>query len=69
MSEREWILNTNQAIFMLTHHNAIETAYANEDMKALRKIAASKEYRKLFGKMTWDEAYDRYETMLEQRSK
>ena len=60
-----WILNADQMTFMLQHHNAIETAYAANDIDFLRELAKSDAYRKLFGEMGWDEAYDRYETMLE----
>ncbi len=52
-------------IFMLQHHNLIEAAYEADDLEALRKLAASDEYKTVFGAMTFDEAYDRYEEMLE----
>lgn len=60
----EWTLTDDQMAFMLGRHNLVEVAYANEDMELLRRIAATDEYRKLFGDMSWDEAYDRYEEMI-----
>jgi hypothetical protein len=62
-----WILNADQMTFMLQHHNVIEAAYASDDLDFLRRLAASETYRGLFSDMGWDEAYDRYETMLEEK--
>ena len=60
-----WTLTTDQMIFMLQHHNAVEAAYANDDMDFLRNLAASETFVAIFGEMSFDEAYDRYESMLE----
>lgn len=59
-----WELNTEQMIFMLRLNNSILDAYENEDMEKLGDIEASGEYRDLFGDMTFDEAFDRYEEMI-----
>jgi hypothetical protein len=63
--EQEWVLSSDQMIFMLQYHNAVETAYADDDMEFLRQLAESDDYQTVFGAMSWDEAYDRYETMIE----
>jgi hypothetical protein len=60
----DWTLTTNQMIFMLRYHNPVEAAYTADDMDYLRKLAASDEIRAVFGAMSWDEAFDRYEEML-----
>lgn len=61
----EWSLNTDQMIFMMQHHNLIEQAFADDDMDSLRALAASEAYKMIFHDMSFDEAYDRYESMLE----
>jgi hypothetical protein len=60
-----WTLNANQMLYMLQNHNVIEAAFAEDDLGSLRQLAVSHEFRALFGDMSFDEAYDRYETMLE----
>lgn len=57
----EWALQGPQLAFMIQHHDEIERAYQAGEMAALGQIAASEEYRAVFGDMPWDEAYDRYE--------
>ncbi len=59
-----WILNSEQMTFMLQHHNPVLTAYQTGDLDYLRVLAASPDYQRLFGEMSFDEAYDRYESML-----
>jgi hypothetical protein len=49
-------------LFMLQHHNAIESAYETEDIAFLRELADSPAYKAVFGSMGWDAAYDRYES-------
>jgi hypothetical protein len=61
----DWTLNARQMLFMLQHHNPIETAYAEDDMEFLRLLAKSEGYLAAFGDMLWDEAYGRYECMVE----
>lgn len=63
IDEDDFSLNTVQMVFMINHENAIEQAYAAHDMVFLRQLAASNEYKELFGDMSWDQAYDRYECM------
>lgn len=61
----DWTLNTAQMTWMLQHHNQIKEAYAADDMEWLRHWEQAADYTRVFGNMTWDEAYDRYECMLE----
>jgi hypothetical protein len=65
VAQDDWTLNADQMLFMLQHHNPIETAYADGDLDFLRELAQSEAYLAAFGEMPWDEAYDRYECMLE----
>jgi hypothetical protein len=51
-------------LFLLQHHNAIEAVYRNEDTTWVETLMADEAYQTLFGNMGFDEAYDRYETML-----
>jgi hypothetical protein len=64
----DWSLNPDQMFFMMEHHNLIMDAYANEATESLRKLALSSEYKSIFGEMSFDEAFDRYETSLEANS-
>ncbi len=57
---KDWTLTASQLEFMLNHHNDIEGATAK-----LEELRTSEEYKARFAGMPWDEAYDRYETMLE----
>jgi hypothetical protein len=65
VDEDDWTLNSDQMIFMLQHHNVIEQAYAQEDAGFICELSNSDEYKSLFGVMTFNEAYDRYESALE----
>jgi len=67
-AQNDWTLTTDQMVFMMQYNNPIEEAYANDDMDYLRQLEASDEYRALFGEMSFDEAYDRYECTLEDAS-
>ena len=62
--QETWTLNSEQMIFMLQHHNFVENAYAEDNMTVLRELEASETYKTAFGEMSWDEAYDRYESFL-----
>jgi hypothetical protein len=64
----DWTLTTDQMVFMLQYNNPIAEAYANENMDYLRQLETSAEYKTLFGAMSFDEAYDRYECTLEDAS-
>ena len=57
----EWKLEAEQLAFMIQNHEAIESAYQNDDMAFLTALESSKAYQAVFGDMPWDEAYDRYE--------
>jgi hypothetical protein len=59
--DEQWALEGAQLAFMLQHRDVIEAAYDSDDMAALDVIEGSDEYRVLFGDMSWDEAYDRFE--------
>lgn len=61
-----WVLDNDQMIFMLQHHNEIESAFDSDDIESLRDLASSDEYKAVFGEMSIDEAYDRYECMIEE---
>ena len=63
-----WTLTTDQMIFMLENHNFIESAYSTDNLAALRDLAASRRYKAVFDDMTWDEAFDRYETAIADRN-
>ncbi len=58
----DWSLTAEQMLFMMRHHNPILAAYEREDMDFLRQLAASQDYKAAFGNMSWDEAFDRYES-------
>lgn len=64
-AQNDWSLTADQMFFMLSYHNAIENAYQWDDMDFLRQLHQSEEYMAAFGIMSWDEAYDRYETMID----
>lgn len=63
----DWVLSADQMIFMLQRHNSILAAYEEEDMDFLSQLESSDEYKTAFESMSWDEAFDRYESMLEKR--
>jgi predicted nucleic acid-binding Zn-ribbon protein len=65
-ADDEWTLDVDQMVFMLQHHNAIEAAYDDENMEFLRDLADSDEYKSIFGDTSFDEAYDRYETICKE---
>lgn len=65
MSDNDWSLSGAQALWMLQHHNLIEDAFATDNMSALDIVVASDDFKTIFGEMSFDEAYDRYESMLE----
>lgn len=62
--EDDFSLNAAQMEFMLRVHNAAEQADANEDYAFFDAIVASEDWKRLFGDMSWDQAWDRYEVML-----
>ena len=60
----EWSLTPEQTLFMLQHHNSIESALAANDVDSLTTLSESHAYKELFDGMSFDEAYDRYVTSL-----
>ncbi|GEM_PF-3598592 len=60
-SDGDWTLTSDQMVFMLRHHNAMLAAYQTDDLDFLRALAQSEDYAAVFGTMSFDEAYDRYE--------
>ena len=64
--EDDWSLTVDQAIFMIQQRNNIEFAEDEDDDEFFDALVASEEYKALFGKMSIDEALDRFETMLEE---
>jgi hypothetical protein len=64
-TETDWSLTPEQMLFLMQNHNALETAFAEDNLEFLRMFASSEAFVNFFGSMGFDEAYDRYETMLE----
>jgi hypothetical protein len=56
-------LSAAQLVFMVNAENAMRKAEAEDDIQFFRDLAASNEYRALFGAMSIDQAIDRYELM------
>lgn len=61
-------LTDAQFAFMQEHHEEIEYAYDASRrgngaafLETVRAVANSQEYKRLFGDMGWDDAFDRYE--------
>ena len=61
-------LTDAQFAFMQEHHEEIEYAYDSSRrgsgaafLETVRALANSQEYKRLFGDMGWDDAFDRYE--------
>ena len=65
VQQDEWTLTPRQMLFMMQHHNFIEAAFEQDNLNTLRELAQSDEFVTLFGDMSFDEAYDRYECTLE----
>ncbi len=59
----EFRLTAAQLAFMINAENAMRKAEAENDIQFFRDLAASDEYRALFGEMSIDQAIDRYELM------
>ena len=64
--DAEWTLTPEQMFFLRWRQDAINTAYDTGDLTYLDSLEASNQYRVLFGDMSFDEANDRYECMLEE---
>lgn len=61
----DWSLDANQMLFMLKYNNEIHRAFQEDDVDFLVSLARTEEYKSIFGTMSFDEAYDRYESTLE----
>lgn len=61
----DWTLSDTQMEWMLQHINQIDEAFAADDLEWLRHLADASDYKRKFGEMSFDEAYDRYECTLE----
>lgn len=61
--DSEWELTPEQYSYMVARIDFINAAYANEDMALLHELSTTEPYVSLFGSMSWDEAYDRFESM------
>jgi len=69
--EVDWSLSADQTIYMLQLNNLIE-AWSNGDQDAaytVMDLATSKEFTDLFGDISFDEAHDRYQWMIEHGAK
>ena len=60
-----WTLTAEQMTWMAQHHNQIEEAFTAADIEWLRHLADTTDFKRAFGDMGFDEAYDRYECTLE----
>ena len=65
-SDDDFTLNTAQMVFMININPAAEKADQEDNFSFFDDIIASAEWKNLFGEMSWDQAYDRYEIMLGQ---
>jgi len=63
-SDNDWALEGDQFIFMFERHNAIMGAIERDDDDFLLGLADSEAFKKLFGSVGWDEAFDRYEAAV-----
>lgn len=60
----DWSLSGEQMLFLMQHSNMIAAAMADDNFDAIRNLAVSKEFVSRFGPMGFDEAYDRYATII-----
>jgi hypothetical protein len=63
-AEAEFTLNAAQMAFMLNIEAAAEQADQGDDDAFFSSLVATDQWISLFGDMSWDQAYDRYEIML-----
>jgi hypothetical protein len=57
-------LSAEQMVFMINIDAAAELADQSDDYEFFDNLTASDEWKQLFGEMSWDNAYDRYEIMI-----
>lgn len=60
----DFTLTAAQIAFMINIDAAAERADAADDYDFFDGVVASDAWRGLFGDMSWDQAYDRYEIMI-----
>lgn len=65
----DWTLTDRQFDFLSIHHYTIHRAFECDNMLYLRKLATTPKYHEAFGDMSFDEAIDRYECILEDAAK
>lgn len=63
MPTDDWTLTAAQMAFMINVEAAAELAYQNDDNAFFDSIVETEEWKEIFGDMSWDAAYDRYEEM------
>lgn len=62
--EDDFRLSAEQMVFMINVDAAAEIADEHDDYAFFDELVSSEEWKMLFGKMSWDNAYDRYEIMI-----
>lgn len=62
-ADEDFSLTAKQLVFLINAENAMRKAEADDDLQFFRNLAASDEYKALFGEMSIDQAIDRYEFM------
>lgn len=67
--DKDWTLTDRQFAFLSVRHYTIHRAFECDNMAYLRKLATTPKYLELFGAMSFDEAIDRYECVLEDAAK
>lgn len=67
MDNDDWTLNAAQMAFMVNAEAAAELADQDNDYDFFDGIVASEEWKHLFGDMSWDAAYDRFEEMKKEQ--
>jgi hypothetical protein len=60
----DFSLNAAQMEFMINIEAAAEQAEQEDNYTFFDEVLDSQEWQTLFGKMSWDQAYDRFEIML-----
>jgi len=63
--EDDFRLTAEQMVFMINIETAAEQADEADDYTFFDSLVASQEWQTCFGKMSWDQAFDRYEIMID----
>lgn len=64
MSDENFKLNNLQMAFMTSKIVLAERAYREDDESFFDEIVKTEQWKQIFGAMSWDQAYDRYEETL-----